>query len=138
MANVYNRRIIKDKQKLHEQKVLEQHKEIGFRSAHEKKGRIKAAIKRSKRNSAISFNSLMDLITYKICSLYRLFKPIIPDPPDIKPILSGPGVIISVICFPLYIKSERLYCGIAPNITSTFARPKSASKIITLFPILLS
>ena len=53
MANVYNRRIIKDKQKLHEQKVLEQHKEIGFRSAHEKKGRIKAAIKRSKRNSAI-------------------------------------------------------------------------------------
>ena len=53
MANVYNRRIIKDKQKLHEQKVIEQHKEIGFRSAHEKKGRIKAAIKRSKRNSAI-------------------------------------------------------------------------------------
>ena len=52
MANVYNRRIIKDKQKLHEQKVLEQ-QEIGFRSAHEKKGRIKAAIKRSKINSAI-------------------------------------------------------------------------------------
>lgn len=39
MANVYNRRIIKDKQKLHEQKVLEQREEIGlgFRSANEKK-----------------------------------------------------------------------------------------------------
>lgn len=55
MANVYNRRIIKDKQKLHEQKVLEQREEIGlgFRSANEKRGRTKAAIKRSKRNSAI-------------------------------------------------------------------------------------
>lgn len=55
MANVYNRRIIKDKQKLHEQKVLEQREEIGlgFRSANEKRGRTKAAVKRSKRNSAI-------------------------------------------------------------------------------------
>ena len=55
MANVYNRRIIKDKQKLHKQKVLKQREEIGlgFKKKKKKKGRIKAAIKRSKRNSAI-------------------------------------------------------------------------------------
>ena len=61
-----------------------------------------------------------------------------PEPPDIKPTFSGPLVIISERDFPLNIRSERLYCGLIPSITSMLARPKSASNTTTFLPSLLS
>ena len=64
--------------------------------------------------------------------------PLIPEPPEIKPIPSGPSTIISFKFLPLKIISAKLYLGIAPNITSILANPKSASKIITDLPFFLN
>ena len=88
---------------------------------------------------SVSSSSSIRLLTRRVSWFFvRLFIPVIPFPPEIKPISIGPSVIISRIFLPWYIISLRLYLGIAPNITSTFASPISASKIITFFPSLRS
>ena len=78
------------------------------------------------------------LTSLLICSWSRLTRLAIPEPPEINPSPSGPSVIISLISLPLNIRSLKLYSGITPNITSTLARPKSASSIITFLPILVN
>ena len=57
-----------------------------------------------------------------------------PEPPEINPIPSGPCVMISVIDLLLCIRSNKLYCGRIPSMTSTFANPKSASNTTTFLP----
>ena len=88
--------------------------------------------------SAIPSSSESLLTSLLTCSLSRLTSFAIPEPPDMNLIPSGPSVIISSSSLPANIRSLRLYLGITPNITSILASPKSASSIITFFPILVN
>ena len=69
---------------------------------------------------------------------FRLLSPTTLEPAEIKSMPKGPFEMMLFIVWFSYITSARVYLGITPNITSTLARPKSASKIITFFPSLLS
>ncbi len=84
--------------------------------------------------SAIRSSSSKRWIIENTWSLVRFASSLMPEPPDINPIFSGPYVIISSMLFPRYIKSARLYLGRIPSMISMLARPKSASKTTTRLP----
>ena len=88
--------------------------------------------------SAILSNSYIIRTRLCIWSLFKFVSSRKPEPPEINPIFSGPGETTSRRAFPWNIKSARLYSGRMPSITSTFARPKSASRTTTLLSSLLN
>ena len=88
--------------------------------------------------SAIESSSYIIFTIPEIWSLDKFDNSLIPEPPDINPIFSGPRQIISFMPFLPYIISAILYLGLVPSITSTLASPKSASSITTFFPSLPS
>ena len=88
--------------------------------------------------SAISSSSTSRMVRFTICSRVRLVNSWIPEPPEIKPIPSGPLMTMSARLFPRNIMSARLYSGRIPSMTSILAKPKSTSMISTRLPILAS
>ena len=84
--------------------------------------------------SATSSSSVIFLNKNARCRSFRLFMATTPDPPDINPISKGPCVMMSEIFMFLYTTSFKVCLGTCPNMTSTFASPKSASKTITFLP----